>query len=117
MSKRSERLYLGDMLEHSRLAHARVAGVSREHFLANTDLQIIVMHHVQIIGEAAGKVSPAIRKAHPEVPWSDITGMRHRIVHNYFEINADVLWTTATERLPDLIAALEKFTPPEPPSA
>jgi uncharacterized protein with HEPN domain len=43
--------------------------------------------------------------------------MRHRIVHNYYEIDADVLWLVVTERLPNLIAALEKFTPPEPPSA
>ena len=117
MSKRSELLYLGDMLEHARLAHAKIAGVAREQFFANDDLQILVLHHVQIVGEAASKVSAETRNAHPEISWADITGMRHKIVHNYYEINPTVLWTTATERLQPLIAALEKFTPPEPPSA
>ena len=75
------------------------------------------MHHIQIVGEAAGKVSSAVCEQHPEIPWTEITGMRHRLVHNYYEINTDILWRTATQRLPPLIAALEKFTPPEPPSA
>lgn len=105
------------MLDHGHRAHAKMSGVSREQFYENEDLQIIVMHHIRIIGEAAGKVSAAIRERHPEIPWADVAGMRHRIVHNYYEINTDILWTVATERLPDLIAALETFTPPEPPSA
>jgi uncharacterized protein with HEPN domain len=117
MSKRSAILYLGDMLEHAQLAHTRVVGLTRDQFFANNDLQIIVMHYVQIVGEAASKVSAEIRDAHPEIPWTEIAGMRHRLVHNYYEINLPILWTTVTERLPDLITALEKFTPPEPPSA
>jgi len=117
MSKRSEELYLGDMLDHGRRAHAKMSGVSREHFYANEDLQIILMHHIRIVGEAASKVSAAVREQHPEIPWAEVAGMRHRIVHNYYEINTAILWTVASERLPDLIAALEAFTPPEPPSA
>ena len=117
MSKRSDELYLGDMLDHSHRAHAKVAGVSREQFEADEDLRIVVMHHIQIVGEAAGKVSAAVREQHPEIPWTEVMGMRHRLVHNYYEIKTSILWEVATARLPDLIAALEKFTPPEPPSA
>ena len=106
MSKRSNLLYLGDMLDHARIAHARVARVSREHFMGDEDLQIVVMHHVRIVGEAASKLSSDVRDAHPEIPWIDIIGMRHRIVHDYVNIKVEVLWETATERLPDLIAAL-----------
>jgi uncharacterized protein with HEPN domain len=114
MSKRSEVLYLGDMLDHARIAHAKVAHITRERFDADEDLQIVVMHHVQIVGEAASKLSAEIREAHPEIPWINVIGMRHRIVHNYFEIRKDILWTVATERLPELIAALEKFVPADP---
>ena len=117
MSKRSEELYLGDMLTHAQLAVARIAGVSRTDFDTNTDLQIILTHHVQIVGEAASKVSDRTRSAHPEIEWPRIIGMRHRIVHNYYEIDPSMLWTVVTERLPNLISALEQFTPPEPPSA
>jgi uncharacterized protein with HEPN domain len=115
MAKRSEELYLGDMLDHARIAHAKVERVTQEQFDGDEDLQIVVKHHVQIVGEAASKVSSATVDAHPEIPWIDIIGMRHRIVHNYFEIKVNVLWTVATERLPDLIAALEKFVSSEPP--
>ena len=116
MSKRSELLYLGDMLDHARRALSRLRGVSREQFGANEDLQIVVAHHITIIGEAASNVAAQTREAHPEIPWIDITGMRNRLVHGYFDIDVNRLWTTATERLPELIEQLERFIPPEPPS-
>lgn len=117
MSKRSELLYLGDMLEHARHALGRVQRVTRDEFDADEDLRIVVAYHITIIGEAASKVAAQTREAHPEIPWTDVAAMRNRLVHGYFEIDIDRLWTTATTRLPELIAALEKFTPPEPPSA
>ena len=105
------------MLDYARRANGRVAGVSRERFDSDEDLQIIITHLIQIIGEAATHVSPATREAHPEVPWIDIAGMRHRIVHDYVNIDLEIVWETATRRLPELITQLQKFTPPEPPSA
>jgi uncharacterized protein with HEPN domain len=117
MSRRSELLYLGDMLEHARRALNRVQGMTREEFDASEDLRIVVAYHITIVGEAASNVAAQTRETHPEIPWIDIAGMRNRLVHGYFDINVDLLWTTATERLPPLITALEKFTPPEPPSA
>jgi uncharacterized protein with HEPN domain len=117
MSKHDDMLYVGHMLDFARRAHAKMANVSRERFDADEDLQIIVTHLIQIIGEAATRVSGATRLDHPEIPWERVTGMRHRIVHNYVNVDVDILWTVATERIPDLIAALETFTPPEPPSA
>jgi uncharacterized protein with HEPN domain len=117
MSKRSELLYLGDMLDYAKRARAKLAGISREQFETNEDLKIIVGHLIQIIGEAASRISAATAAAHPEIAWARIAGMRHKIVHNYFEIDAGVVWDTAINDLPDLIAALEKFTPPEPPLA
>ena len=117
MSKRSEVLYLGDMLAYARRAHARVANITRDEFESNEDLQIIVGHMLQIIGEAASKVSAATVTAHPEIAWARIAGMRHKIVHDYFAIDVGVVWDAAKNDLPDLIASLEKFIPPEPPSA
>lgn len=49
----------------------------------------------------------------PGIPWDDIIGMRHRLVHAYFDINLDTLWRAAQQDLPELIAALEPFLPPE----
>ena len=117
MSKRSDLLYLGDMLDHARRARAQLAGITRERFESDETLQIVVMHRLRIIGEAATKVPAQTRAAHPEIAWARIAGMRHKIVHDYFQINMDVVWDAVINDLPDLIAALEKFTPPEPPSA
>ena len=74
---------------------------------------MVIAHLVQTIGEAAAHVSPATRKRHPEIPWKQITGIRHRIVHNYLDVDYDVLWQVATCDLPRLIAQLEDILPPE----
>ena len=62
---------------------------------------------IEIIGEAAYQVSSETRSQIPEVPWEDIMGMRHRLVHAYFDIDLDVLWSTVQNDLPPLIAVLE----------
>ncbi len=103
------------MLSYARRAYEKAAAVTRDQFKADEDLQIIVTHLIQVVGEASLNVSAATRDAHPEIPWARIRGMRHRIVHDYITINVKVVWDTVTNDLPPLIAALEKFTPPEPP--
>ncbi|MGH3832419.1 MAG: HepT-like ribonuclease domain-containing protein [Pseudonocardiaceae bacterium] len=67
---------------------------------------------VEIVGEAAKHVSNDLRESHPEVPWSAAARMRDRLVHHYFDINLDVLWSTVTEDLPRLLAILpDDFVP------
>jgi uncharacterized protein with HEPN domain len=105
------------MLDAARGIQSRVAGRTRADFDANEDLQIVLTHLLQIIGEAASNVPDETRKATPDIQWTEIIGMRHRIVHDYMRINLDVVWKSATDHVPRLIAALEKITPPEPPSA
>jgi uncharacterized protein with HEPN domain len=117
MSKRSEFLYLGDMLDHAKRAHALLIGITREEFKTDETLQIVVMHHLRIIGEAATKMPAETCAAHPEIAWGRISGMRHKIVHDYFRVAMDSVWDAVIDDIPPLIAALEKFIPPEPPSA
>jgi uncharacterized protein with HEPN domain len=117
MSKRSEALYLGDMLEAARRAYAKATAAGRETLERDEDLQMILTHLIQIVGEAARNVSEATRLAHPEIPWSEIVAMRHKIGHGYFHVDLGTLWDTITNDLLPLITALAKFTPPEPPSA
>ena len=117
MSKRNELLYFGDMLHYARRAQTRAANVSRADFDADEDTQIVLTHFIQNVGEAASRVSRESRAAHPEIEWERIIGMRHKIVHDYFRIDLDVVWDAVQNDLSPLIAALETFTPPEPPSA
>jgi uncharacterized protein with HEPN domain len=117
MSKRTDLLYFGHMIDAARGIQARVTGRTRAEFDASEDLQIILTHLLQVIGEAARQVPEETRLANPQISWTEIIGMRHRIVHNYTDINLKVVWDTATEDVPLLVAALEQITPPEPPSA
>ncbi len=103
-----------DMLIAARQATKYVAGVTVEEYYGDEVLQDALMHQVQIIGEAASRVSAPFRDGHPEIPWADIVGMRHRLVHDYRRINRDVVWKVANDDLPALIAVLEPLVPPEP---
>lgn len=102
-------LYFGHMLDAARGAHAATEGVSREAFDADENLRLAQAHRIQIIGEAARLVSPAGRAAHPEIPWRQIAGMRHRIVHDYLNVRYGVVWEVVTCDVPALIASLEAF--------
>ncbi len=69
-------------------------------------LRLALTKLVEIVGEAAKQVSPTTRADHPDVPWSAAARMRDRLVHHYFDIDLDVLWTTIAVDLPQLLSAL-----------
>jgi uncharacterized protein with HEPN domain len=75
----------------------------------DTDRMLVLslVKELEIIGEAAGKVSAAIRAQYGTIPWQDISGMRNRLIHAYFDIDLDVVWTTVTKDLPPLKTNLE----------
>lgn len=108
----SDALYLEHMLGNARKIAARTVGLTRQRYDADEDLQIVFTHLVQVIGEAASRVSADMRQAHPEVPWQKIIGMRYRLVHDYLHVDLDILWTVVTERIPELITLLEPLAPP-----
>lgn len=74
----------------------------RDRFESDEDLQIVLTHLIQIIGEAASRLSPELVGRNPRIPWRQITGMRHRVVHDYFAIDLDILWAAATNEIPGL---------------
>lgn len=83
---------------------------------ADLDVDRLLMHAlvrcVEIIGEAANQLSTETRERYPRLPWRDIVGTRNRLVHAYYDINLDVLWTTVMEDLPVVIKVLDQ--PPDP---
>jgi len=101
-----DRVYVAHMLEMARRVEVKVAGVTREAYDADEDFRMLLAHLVQIIGEAASRVSPAFRDLYPGVPWKKIVGMRHRIVHDYLHIDADILWEVVTRNIPELVKLL-----------
>jgi len=110
---RRDEAYLLDMLLAARDALSFLHGLSPEQFAASRIHQQAVTKALETIGEAAGRISGSTRAAHPEIPWAEITGMRHRLVHDYFEIDLDRVWETVQVDLPPLIAKLEPLIPPE----
>lgn len=65
-----------------------------------TSCRVWVLYHIQIIGEAANGISSEFQEQHPGIPWKDIIAMRHLLVHQYFGIDLDEVWSTAIQDLP-----------------
>lgn len=102
------------MLETARKAVGKVSGLTPARFLEDENLHLACVHLVQVIGEAASRVSAETRTRHQAVPWRQVIGMRHRVVHDYLAVDLEIVWTVVTGDLPGLIAALEQIVPPEP---
>lgn len=107
-------VYVGHMLDMARKAVGKTQGLSREAYDADENLRLALIHLIQVIGEAARQVSREFSDTHPEVPWADIIGMRHKVVHDYLGVDEDIVWQVVTVDLPRLVAALEPIVPPEP---
>ncbi len=105
--QRDDEVYVGHMLDLSRKIAAKIAGVPREKFDEDENLRLALAHLLQTIGEAARRVSREFQKAHPEIPCGGIVGMRHKVVHDYMDVDEDVVWKTSVEEIPRLVAALE----------
>ena len=95
------------------MIRAYVEGVTRHEFLVDTQLQDSVIRRIEIIGEAAGRVSSEFREKTPEISWNEIRGMRNRMIHVYDDIDMDIVWETVQQDIPHLISQLERLAPPE----
>jgi uncharacterized protein with HEPN domain len=102
------------MIDAAEQALAFVQGRARSDLDADAMLQYALTRAVEVVGEAATKVSEAGRGEMPAVPWLQIVGMRNRLVHAYFSINHDVLWDTVQLALPPLLAQLKAAPGLEP---
>lgn len=104
--------YLWDMREAAREVVEMTAGLSLVDFLANRMLMRATERSVEIIGEAARRVSNDFAAAHSEIPWRQIIGQRNILAHEYGQIDHELLFRTATEDIPGLIHHLEPLLPP-----
>jgi len=105
--RKDDRIRLQHMLDAAREAREFVRGKKREDLDRDRLLVLGLVKAVEIIGEAAWQVSQDTRNRLPGIPWEDIIGMRHRLVHAYFDIDLEILWRTVQDDLPPLISALE----------
>lgn len=106
-------MYVGHRLDMALQAVGKVQGKTRRDFDGDDNLRLALAYLLQSIGEAARRVSQPFQTAHPAVPWKAIVGMRHKVVHDYMNVDEDVVWRTATQELSPLVAELERLVPPE----
>jgi len=85
----------------------KYASRGHEAFEHDELIQTWILHHLQIIGEAASALPDSFRDKYPEVPWSKIIGMRNILVHNYFGVDVDVVWAVVVNDIPDLKQKIE----------
>jgi uncharacterized protein with HEPN domain len=97
---RPDRLYLLDIIEAADRVDVHLAERDRGRFLSDVTRQSAVLHELTVIGEAAGRLSEALRHAYPGTPWAKIVSFRNVVVHEYFGLNWEIVWDTATELVP-----------------
>jgi uncharacterized protein with HEPN domain len=105
--------YLLDILLAARKVLQYAGGLSRDAFEQDELVQSAVMRWLTIVGEAACKISPEFQASHADIPWSDMKGLRHRLVHEYFRIQLPIVWDTIQVDLPKLLEQIEPLVPPE----
>ena len=105
-------VYVGHMLDMAKKRNQQDPSLSRSAYDADENLRLALTHLIQIIGEARRQVSRGFSDRHPEIPWADIVGMRHKVVHDYLGVDEDIVWQVVTEDLPTLVRALEPIVPP-----
>lgn len=106
MSRHDDEVRLRHMLDHAREAVQLAAGRKRSDLDADRMLNLSLTRLLEIVGEAASRVSRPEQDQNPQVPWADIVGLRNRIIHGYDNVNFEILWQIVTDDLPPLIATL-----------
>ena len=108
-----DQAYLLDILEAARLALSYTDDATEKGFLEDVQLQDSVIRRVEIIGEAARRVSSATRERLPGIPWTEMVGMRNLMIHDYDDVDLNTVWDTVRNHFPLLIALLRPHVPAE----
>ena len=105
--------YLQDILDNAEKARRFVLGVNFEDFRADDQKFYAVVRALEVIGEAARHIPRQLRDKYPGVPWSKMTGMRDKVIHDYFGVDLEVLWKTVQQDLPAMQQAVAKMVEEE----
>ncbi|MFQ5586750.1 MAG: DUF86 domain-containing protein [Thermodesulfobacteriota bacterium] len=110
---RDDLIRLRHMLDAAREALEFTSGKSKDEFSSNRMAVLAVVKDIEIIGEAASKVSSEMQERYEAIPWRDITDMRNHLIHAYYDVDPEVVWDTIQKDLPPLLETLRKILPPK----
>jgi uncharacterized protein with HEPN domain len=107
MSKRDRRVILADILESINKIENYVEGITYEQFIRDDKTKDAVVRNLEIIGEAVNQIPKNIREKFSDVPWSQIIGLRNRMIHGYFVVDYRIVWEIVKEDIPSLKRKIE----------
>ncbi len=100
--KKNAFIFLQHILDAIERIENNLDDVNKENFFDNVDLQDATARRLEVIGEAAKNIPLEFRKDYPNIPWKEIVGMRDRLIHHYFGVNLERVWSTVKDDLPPL---------------
>lgn len=107
--KREIRDFLNDIFNECIYLISRTQNLNYEEFIKNEDLKKAFTRSLEVIGEAVKHIPQNIRKKYPQIPWKTIAGMRDKVIHEYFGVNYERIWTTVKKNIPLLKPQIEKI--------
>lgn len=106
---KEDKIYILHILEAIKKAEKYVKGFTVEGFLKNEEKKDAVARNLEIIGEAAAKISHKTKQRYPNIQWRDIIDMRNRLIHEYFGVDFKIVWNVIKEELPILHKQLKQI--------
>ncbi|OGU27782.1 MAG: hypothetical protein A2057_11340 [Ignavibacteria bacterium GWA2_35_9] len=107
--KLDDRIRIQHIVDAAEEALSFVAGVEEKDFSQNRMIILSVIKDIEIIGEAASRISEETKLKYSDIPWKDIVGMRNRLIHSYFDVDIKLVWNTTRNNLPLLLKSLKKI--------
>ena len=108
MNVRDHGSYIEDIIEHMNYAEGFIKNLSFKEFADDKKTVLSVTKCIEVVGEATKHIPDSIREKYPDIPWNDLAGIRDRLVHGYFKVNLEIVWTTVTQEFPELRPKMEK---------
>lgn len=107
---KDDRIYIEHILQSIDRIHSYITDKDKETFINDFITQDAVIRQLEIIGEATKRISKKLRNNNPNIPWADMAGMRDILIHDYIDVDLEIVWKTASDSIPKLKNLLSKLS-------